>query len=207
VKTTSQAAAIRLFLTVLVVSCAAAGAPASGAAPSTRPAAGNVKTVAILAFHCRAGKEDKDLATAIALVAGSVIQQSGRAAVVDRAQVEKVIDEKTMARAEWTDKVELAKAGRMIGADYMVTGHYDLVDGKLVIRAELLASRKLDLDGPYGESAATGRTDEPRVGARRRQTDRRRLHRAGRRIALRTKGPPGRPCPRRRHGGGHCDDV
>ena len=100
--------------------------------------------MAILPFHCRAGDKHKDLATAIALVAGGEIQRSGRAVVVDRERIERVLREKHLARAALTDKAELARRGRMIGADLIVAGHYNILDGKLLIRADLIPAEKSD---------------------------------------------------------------
>lgn len=104
-----------------------------------------VTTVALLPFHCRAGSKYADISTAISLVAGDTIMRSGQVAIVDREQIEKVFNEKAMAAAGLTDKVKLAEKGSMIGADYIVSGYYDIIDEKLVIVAELIPSDKSDV--------------------------------------------------------------
>ena len=124
--------------------CLAAVKPATSA-----PSANKVTTVVVLPLHARASRRHADLGTAISLIRASTIQQSGRATVVDRGQIENVMVEKALAEVALSDKTRLAEKGQMIGADFIVAGYYDVIDAKLVIRADLIPSARSDFTKLY----------------------------------------------------------
>lgn len=151
--------AIRLGMVgVLAAVTGFSGAQTTTTAPTTtsRPASG-VTTVAIIPFHCRSLRAHMGLATAISMQLGNTLRQGGRVTIVDREGVGMVMDEKTLADADMTDARELTRQGMMIAADYLVSGTFDIKDGRLTIQAQVMPTDKSD----FGQLYVTMERDYP----------------------------------------------
>ena len=101
----------------------------------------HLPVVAIIPPISRGNPQYATLSPAITTMLSSIIEQSGRAIVVDRTNVAKVFSEKDLAELGLTDREALAKKGQLIGADYAVFGYYDARDDmvQFMIRSAKIA--------------------------------------------------------------------
>jgi TolB-like protein len=64
--------------------------------------------------------------------------RSGRADIVDRRNMNRVIDEIKFQMSDWVNPVRIKQAGRMIGADYLMTGNFDMLGDTLYLVVQML---------------------------------------------------------------------
>ena len=78
------------------------------------------------------------LSPAFTSMLGSILEQSGRAIVVDRTSIGKVFSEKDLAEFKLSDRETLAKKGQLIGASHVISGYYDVRGGKVQLMVNLV---------------------------------------------------------------------
>jgi len=64
--------------------------------------------------------------------------RSGRATVVDRKNLDKIITEMQFQMSDWTDPSKIKQIGKMIGADYLMTGNFDTLGDTLYLVVQML---------------------------------------------------------------------
>jgi TolB-like protein len=67
--------------------------------------------------------------------------RSGRADVVDRKGMDKIIAEQRFQMSDWADPARVQKVGGMIGADYLLTGNFDMLGSNLYLVVQMVEVR------------------------------------------------------------------
>jgi TolB-like protein len=130
----------RLAATAFVVLSAAPGAAqapaASTAAPATRPNGdpAHPKRVAILYFDNNTGKTDFDgLGRGIAAMLITDLSKVPEIQLVERDRMQAVLDEQHLQQTSLFDPATAVKAGKLLGAEYLLTGAFSTVDPNMRI--------------------------------------------------------------------------
>lgn len=116
----------------IVAAPAAARAQGGAGAPDTRP------TVAVLSFDNSAmvrRDEYAPLSQGIADMLITELSASPRIRVIEREQVQQILDEQNLGASGRVDKETLARVGRILGARYMITGGF-VVDPRETVRLD-----------------------------------------------------------------------
>jgi TolB-like protein len=64
--------------------------------------------------------------------------RSGRADIVDRGNMDKIIAEMRFQMSEWANPAKVKQIGRMTGADYLMTGNFDMLGNNLYLVVRML---------------------------------------------------------------------
>ncbi|GHU26140.1 hypothetical protein FACS1894164_16860 [Spirochaetia bacterium] len=64
--------------------------------------------------------------------------RSGRADIVDRRNMNRIIDELRFQMSDWADPARVKQIGLMIGADYLMTGNFDMLGTQLYLVVQML---------------------------------------------------------------------
>jgi len=64
--------------------------------------------------------------------------RSGRADIVDRHNIERIKAELRFQNSDYVDLVRMKSLGKMIGADYLITGSFDMLGSKLYLVVQML---------------------------------------------------------------------
>ncbi|MEX2387591.1 MAG: tetratricopeptide repeat protein [Phycisphaeraceae bacterium] len=99
-----------------------------------------LRTAALLPFSNRAGEAYEHLSSSISLAAGHAVLERTSLVLLDRDRLVHLVDEQQLVDAGLVAPGE-AERERMIPAEVLVYGHYDVVDGQLSIEAELLPAQ------------------------------------------------------------------
>lgn len=105
--------------------------------PENAAAVSELRTVGLLPFSNRAGAAHAHLAPAITLAAGHAVRERTSLVLLDRDRLMHVVDEHRLHNAGLVDAAD-APETRMIPADALVYGYYEVVEGQLIIEAEVL---------------------------------------------------------------------
>ena len=65
------------------------------------------------------------------------LTQSGKASIVDRKQLDQIKKELKF-QGDWADPEKAKKIGKMFGADYLITGKFDMLGEKLYLVAQMM---------------------------------------------------------------------
>lgn len=134
-----------MSLRIAVLLLLLGGAAPLRAEPENLPADTPTRTIALMPFNNRAGATHAGLAQAITTLAGNAIHAAG-GAVVQRDHVVALTTERRLA-AGFTDRADPAGPGPVIGADLLVFGYYDVIDGQLIVTAEPVSTLDFIEDG------------------------------------------------------------
>lgn len=158
----------RRFGVVLMLAFLASGPVGSRSAWAEESAAPSLPVVAVLPFHCRAHQTYQPLARTLAMSVCHSLMQSGRVLVAERSLMRPLLDENDLARMGLTSSVSPRPAEGWLGADYLLAGDYDVVNGELIIHAYLIATGQSDYDkvfesvvSDYPSVRVSGRISEP----------------------------------------------
>ena len=66
------------------------------------------------------------------------IVRSGRADVVDRRNIERIKEELRFQNSDYTNPARMKSLGQMIGADYLMSGSFDMLGNKLYLVVQML---------------------------------------------------------------------
>lgn len=129
-----------VLLTAGAVGVAWAEPAATPAAAVAREAddARLTQTVAMWPLMNRAGKPYEHLSAVIALETGRAIREGGKAMMVNRDRVDALIDERRLAELGLVEAWQHFTSQPMIAADAVVFGQYNLIEGDLVITADVV---------------------------------------------------------------------
>jgi TolB-like protein len=64
--------------------------------------------------------------------------RSGRADVVDRKNMDKIIAEMRFQMSDWVNSIKVKQIGQMIGADYIMSGNFDMLGSNLYLVVQML---------------------------------------------------------------------
>ena len=64
--------------------------------------------------------------------------RSGRASIVDRRNMDRIIAEMQFQMSDWADPSKIKQIGRMIGADFLIVGNFDMLGDKMYLIAQML---------------------------------------------------------------------
>jgi TolB-like protein len=64
--------------------------------------------------------------------------RSGRADIVDRKNMDRVIAEHKFQMSDWANPAKIKQMGLMIGADYLMTGNFDMLGSNLYLVVQML---------------------------------------------------------------------
>ena len=113
----------RVILTAVTAAVLVATAPTPARAQDSRPG------IAVLSFENGGsyGKEKEDfdaLRKGIAAMLISELSQNPNVRLVDRSEIQRLLDEQGLAVAERVDRETAAKIGKLVGARYMIAGSF-----------------------------------------------------------------------------------
>ena len=138
------------------------------AVPSLATAqAGSKPTVAVLPFNNSAiGKAQEELAPLSKGTQDLLIGElAGNAAirVIERDQIQKILDEQNLSKANMTDPATAVKVGKLLGVHHMVTGGF-ITDGKgtmkFTTRVFKVETGEIEFPNPTAKDATvTGKVD------------------------------------------------
>lgn len=107
---------------LMLLGCAVFAEPAP-AAPASPGEALVVPTVAVLPFEARErGAETADAGKSVAELLTVALMESGCADLVERAELEKALNELQLSAVGLTDKESQVKLGKFVGAKILITG-------------------------------------------------------------------------------------
>ncbi|MDR2158572.1 MAG: hypothetical protein LBP23_00725 [Treponema sp.] len=98
---------------------------------------GQAPAVAVLTFASGNYCTEENAAIMTALFRNDLVR-SGRAAVVDRGNTDAVIAELKFQMSDWANPARIKRLGQMAGADYLVTGNFDLLGNTLHLVAQMI---------------------------------------------------------------------
>ena len=127
----------RTFRTAATVAVLVAVATGSALAQDTRPG------IAVLSFENGGsyGKEKEDfdaLRKGIAAMLISELAQNKNVRLVDRGEIQRLLDEQGLAVADRVDRETAAKIGKLVGARYMIAGTFIDLYGDFRIDARII---------------------------------------------------------------------
>jgi TolB-like protein len=93
--------------------------------------------VAIIDFDSRDYCSVQNAAIMTDLFRNELIR-SGRADIVDRRNMGRIIDELKFQISDWADPVRIKRLGQMIGADYLITGNFDQLGSTIYLVAQMV---------------------------------------------------------------------
>lgn len=64
--------------------------------------------------------------------------RSGRADIVDRKNIDKIIAEMKFQMSDWVNPAKIKQIGQMIGADYLMTGNFDVLGNNIYLVVQML---------------------------------------------------------------------
>jgi TolB-like protein len=64
--------------------------------------------------------------------------RSGRADIVDRKNMDRIIAEHKFQMSDWTNPAKIKQMGLMIGADYLMTGNFDMLGSNLYLVVQMV---------------------------------------------------------------------
>jgi TolB-like protein len=68
----------------------------------------------------------------------SELIRSGRAGIVERKHLNRIVVELQFQMSDWADPAKIKRAGRMLGADYLMTGSFDMLGSNLYLVVQML---------------------------------------------------------------------
>lgn len=95
-------------------------------------------TVAVLYFQNQGNPELEPLKVGIAQMLTTDLVGAGQAKIVERVQLQAVLDELKLGHSAVADKDTSAKVGKLLGAEYLLMGSYFSLAGTLRVDARLV---------------------------------------------------------------------
>ena len=95
-------------------------------------------TVAVLYFQNQGNPELEPLKVGLAQMLTTDLVGAGKARIVERTQLQAVLDELELGHSGVVDKDTAAKVGKLLGVEYMVLGSYFSLAGTLRVDARLV---------------------------------------------------------------------
>ncbi len=153
---------MRSFATLAAVATLAAAIPSPAAAQG-----GSKPTIAVLPFNNgaigKANEELQPLTKGIAdLLIGELAANPG-VRVIERDQIQKILDEQNLSKSNMTDAATAVQVGKLLGVHHMVTGGF-ITDGKgtmkFTTRVFNVEKGEIEFPNPTAKDAAvTGKVD------------------------------------------------
>lgn len=129
--------------------------------PEVSDAAGSKKTIAVLPFTNSTGLDDYEpLSNGIADIISSHLGRVEGIAVVERRHLERILAEQELSLRGVTDASSVARSGRLLGADLILTGGFKHKDSTLTINGHLYDVETILLLRSAAVSTATNKVVE-----------------------------------------------
>jgi TolB-like protein len=127
----------------VVLALLAALLPAAVAAQSVTKAqpadAGRPKTVAVLYFDNNTGRADYDpFGRGISAMLITDLSAVPQIRIVEREKIQSVIDEQKLQRSSMFDSATAVRTGRLLGAEYLLTGAFSALDPQMRIDTRVI---------------------------------------------------------------------
>ena len=113
-------------------------------------------SVAVLYFQNQGNPELEPLKVGLAQMLTTDLVGAGGAKVVERTQIQAVMDELKLGHSSVVDKDTSAKIGNLIGAEYLVLGSYFSLAGTLRVDARLVRVETGEIVHANGANGAVG---------------------------------------------------
>ncbi len=110
--------------------------------------------IALLPFHCRAEDKYSKLGNIISIIISEIFSQTIQADLLERTHIEKIFSEKVLAQTGLADNTALIAKGQTAGADFIISGNFDVIDDELVIKAEIVPSQNSDFSKVFQDIEA-----------------------------------------------------
>lgn len=121
-------------------------------APDAHAAAG---TVAVLYFQNMGNPELEPLKVGLTQMLTTDLVGAGGVKVVERTELQSVLDELKLGHSAVVDKDTSAKLGKLLGAEYLVLGSYFSLAGTLRVDARLVKVETGEVVHAYGSNGGT----------------------------------------------------
>ena len=117
--------------------------------------AGGDQTIAVLYFHNQGNPELEPLKVGLAQMLITDLQGTEGVTVVERSQLQAVLDEQQLGHSGFVDKDSAARIGKLLGADAILMGGYFELAGTLRIDARLVKVETGEILHAKGEHGIT----------------------------------------------------
>ena len=94
-------------------------------------------SVAVIDFDSGDYFSEQNAAVMTSLFRNELVR-SGRAEVVDRRNMDKIIDEMKFQMSDWVNPERVKRFGQMIGADNLITGNFSMLGQQLYLIAQMI---------------------------------------------------------------------
>ncbi len=113
-------------------------------------------SVAVLYFQNQGNPELEPLKVGLSQMMTTDLVGAGGAKVVERVQLQSVLDELKLGHSAVVDKDTSAKVGKLLGAEYLVLGSYFSLGGTLRVDARLVRVETGEIVHAFGQNGAVG---------------------------------------------------
>lgn len=113
-------------------------------------------SVAVLYFQNQGNPELEPLKVGLSQMMTTDLVGAGGAKIVERVQLQAVLDELKLGHSAVVDKDTSAKVGKLLGAEYLVLGSYFSLGGTLRVDARLVRVETGEIVHAFGENGAVG---------------------------------------------------
>ena len=94
-------------------------------------------SVAVIDFESNESGSEKNAAVMTALFRSELVR-TGRVEVVDRLNMDKIMNEFKFQMSDMANPERVKRFGQMIGADYLITGSFDMLGSRLYLVVQML---------------------------------------------------------------------
>lgn len=113
-------------------------------------------SVAVLYFQNQGNPELEPLKVGLSQMMTTDLVGAGGAKIVERVQLQAVLDELKLGHSAVVDKDTSAKVGKLLGAEYLVLGSYFSLGGTLRVDARLVRVETGEIVHAFGQNGAVG---------------------------------------------------
>lgn len=113
-------------------------------------------TVAVLYFQNQGNPELEPLKVGLSQMITTDLVGAGAAKIVERVQLQAVLDELKLGHSAVVDKDTSSKVGKLLGAEYLVLGSYFALGGTLRVDARLVRVETGEIVHAHGQNGGVG---------------------------------------------------
>ncbi len=111
--------------------------------------------VAVLDFETK-GKETASLGENIPLLLSAFLSMDDNLQLVERAQIEKIIEEMALGKTGIVNPQEAARIGYMTGARFLITGRVFIIGQQLYITSKVMSTETSKVSAPMAKGSTDG---------------------------------------------------
>jgi TolB-like protein len=113
-------------------------------------------SVAVLYFQNQGNPELESLKVGLSQMITTDLVGAGGARIVERVELQAVLDELKLGHSAVVDKDTSAKVGKLLGAEYLLMGSYFSLGGTLRVDARLVRVETGEIVHAFGQNGAVG---------------------------------------------------